>query len=57
MSDTQVFQHIAEFYNRITAKGRNKVAYFYDLSHVTELSLIPPKRDFTYSRLPWLDGQ
>ena len=36
-----MFQHIAKFYNRITAKGRNKVDYFYDLAHVTDLGLIP----------------
>ena len=36
-----MFQHIAKFYNRITAKGRNKVDYFNDLAHVTDLGLIP----------------
>ena len=36
-----MFQHIAKFFNHITAKGRNKVVYFYDLAHVTDLGLIP----------------
>ena len=29
----------------------------YDLAHVTEPSLRRPRSDFSYSRLPWLDGR
>gem|GEM_PF-2709385 len=45
MSDTQMFQHIARFgCRKLPSESRNKVVYFYDFCHVTELTLIPKRR-------------